>query len=144
MNASTIFTLAQSGSQQSGGAIGAIIGLLILIVELALIVAFIAGMWKVFVKAGQPGWAAIIPFYNLWILITKVAQRPWYWFIALLIPFVNFVALIIISLDVAKNFGKSAVFAIGLFLLGFIFYPILGFGPARFQPQPKSGPLATF
>jgi hypothetical protein len=98
----------------------------------AIIILLIAAMWKVFSKAGQPGWAAIIPIYNMYVLC-KVAGRPGWWLILLLIPFVNFIILIILSIDIAKAFGKGAGFGIGLFLLPFIFYPILGFGSAQYQ-----------
>jgi hypothetical protein len=88
-------------------------------------------MWKVFDKAGKPGWAAIIPFYNQWVLM-EVAGRPGWWFLLLLIPFVSIVIWIIVSLDVATSFGKGVGFGIGLWLLGFVFYLILGFGSATY------------
>lgn len=111
---------------------GAIIGLLVLGIELAIIVAVIAGFWKVFVKAGKPGWAAIIPIYNL-IVLLQVAGKPLWWFVLFLIPFVNLVAAVLVGIAVAKNFGKSDAFGIGLGLLAFIFYPILGFSDAQYQ-----------
>jgi hypothetical protein len=98
---------------------------------LAIIVVVIAGMWKVFTKAGQPGWAAIVPIYNIVILL-KIVGRPVWWLVLLLIPFVNFVILILVSIDMAKSFGKGPGFGIGLWLLSFIFYPILGFGDAQY------------
>jgi hypothetical protein len=89
--------------------------------------------WKVFTKAGQPGWAAIIPIYNLYVL-TQVAGKEWWWFLLCFIPIVNLIAYIMICLGVATNFGKGAGFAVGLFCLGIIFYPILGFGSAVYGP----------
>jgi hypothetical protein len=83
-------------------------------------------------EGGGPGWAAIIPIYNLWILI-KIAGKPGWWILLFLIPLVNLFALFSISIAVAVNFGKSTGFGIGLALLGFIFYPILGFGDARYR-----------
>lgn len=121
--------LAQQNS--SGGGIGAAI---FMIIELAIAVLVIAGLWKVFVKAGQPGWGAIIPIYNAYLLI-KIAGRPGWWLLLLFIPLVNFVILILVAIDVAKNFGKGAGFGLGLAFLGFIFYPLLGFGDAQYQPQ---------
>jgi hypothetical protein len=121
--------LGQYGSGGGGGGGGTSV---VLIVYLALVVLYVAGMWKTFLKAGQPGWAAIVPFYNLWIMI-KIAGRPGWWFLLFLIPFVNIVAVFVVAIDVAKNFGKSTGFGVGLALLGFIFYPILGFGDARYQ-----------
>jgi hypothetical protein len=78
-------------------------------------------------KAGQPGWAAIIRIYNLFILL-KIVGRP-IWF---MIPLINLGVAILLAIDVAKSFGKSVGFGIGLLLLGFIFYPILAFGDARY------------
>jgi hypothetical protein len=105
--------------------VSTIIGLLI---ALLLIVA----TWKVFTKAGQPGWASLIPIYNLYVWC-KIVGRPWWWILLMLIPFVNFIILIILCIDMAKSFGKGAGFGIGLALLGIIFLPILGFGSAQYQ-----------
>jgi Family of unknown function (DUF5684) len=109
-------------------------GGVIIIIYLAVIVLEIAAMWKVFVKAGQPGWAAIIPFYNTYILL-KIVGRPGWWLILFLIPLVNIVMWIIVALDLSKSFGKSAGFTVGLVLLGIIFIPILGFGSAAYRGQ---------
>jgi hypothetical protein len=98
----------------------------------AVIILLIAAMWKVFSKAGQPGWAAIIPIYNIYVMC-KVAGRPGWWLLLMLIPFVNFIILIILSIDIAKSFGKGAGFGLGMAFLGFIFWPILGFGSAQYQ-----------
>jgi len=99
---------------------------------LAFVIFTIVGIWKVFVKAGQPGWAAIIPIYNLYILL-KIGGRPGWWILLFLIPFVNFVIAIILAIDIAKAFGKGTGFGIGLAFLSVIFYPILGFGSATYQ-----------
>jgi hypothetical protein len=114
---------------------GAIIALLFLLVELAIIVAVIAGFWKVFVKAGKPGWAAIIPIYNL-IVLLQIVNKPLWWIILFFIPMVNLIALILVGLAVAKSFGKSDAFGVGLGLLSFIFYPVLGFSDAQYQGPP--------
>ncbi len=106
--------------------------LIILIIQLAIIIFIIAAMWKVFTKAGKPGWAILIPFYNLYILL-KVAGKPGWWLILLFIPIVNIVISIIAAIGIANNFGKGVGFAIGLLLLPFIFYPILAFGSAEYQ-----------
>ncbi|MEO8292355.1 MAG: DUF5684 domain-containing protein [Actinomycetota bacterium] len=113
----------------------------VVIVYLALAVLGVAGMWKTFGKAGQPGWAAIVPIYNLWILI-KIAGKPGWWLVLFLIPFVNLIALVLISIGVAENFGKSAGFGFGLALLSFIFYPILGFGDAQYRGAATGMPPA--
>ncbi len=110
----------------NGGAI-----LVFLLIGLAFFVLVIAALWAVFAKAGQPGWAAIIPFYNLYILL-KIAERPAWWMVLLLVPIVSFVILIIVYIDLAKAFDKGAGFGVGLIFLGFVFFPILGFGSARY------------
>lgn len=112
----------------NGGAAGA---MMILVVQLAVAVLVIAGMWQAFAKAGKPGWAAIIPIYNV-IVILEIAGKPIWWIILLLIPCVNIIIILLVMLDVAKAYGKGAGFGIGLFLLGFIFWPILGFGDAKY------------
>jgi hypothetical protein len=98
-------------------------------------ILIIAAWWKIFSKAGQPGWAAIIPIYNLYIWC-KIVGRPAWWILLLLICFPIF--FIILSIDLAKSFGKGVGFAIGLILVSIIFFPILGFGSATYQ-----GPSAT-
>jgi hypothetical protein len=107
-------------------------GILLLIVAIAISLFVIISMWKVFVKAGQPGWGVLIPIYNVYLML-QIAGRPGWWLILFLIPFVNFVVGIIVDIDIAKNFGKDAAFGLGLFFLGFIFYPILAFGSATYQ-----------
>ena len=113
-------------------AAGAAIGTTMMIVMLAMMAVFIAGFWKVFVKAGQPGWAVLIPIYNAYILM-KIAGKPGWWILLFMIPLVNFAILVLVSIEVAKSFGKSAAFGVVLlFLLGGIGYLILGFGNCRY------------
>jgi hypothetical protein len=106
-------------------------GVLFSMIFLAAMVFLIASFWKVFTKAGQPGWASIIPIYNA-IVWLRIAGRPGWWIILLLIPIVGFVIAIVVSIDFAKKFGKGAGFAMGLVFLGFIFYPILAWGSAQY------------
>jgi hypothetical protein len=103
----------------------------IIIVYLAIAILMIAAMWKIFTKAGKPGWAAIIPIYNT-IVLLEIIGKPIWWFFLMLIPFVNLIILIIVNIELAKKFGQSAGFAVGLILLPIIFYPILGFGSYRY------------
>src|ERR1700736_5231760 len=103
-------------------------------VMLIMIVAF----WKVFTKAGQPGWAILIPIYNMYVWC-KIVGRPGWWVLLMLIPFVNFIILIILAIDLAKSFGKGAGFGIGIAFLGIIFLPILAFGSATYQ-GPSAAP----
>lgn len=105
---------------------------IVVVIYLAVFVGYIAGMWKTFEKAGHPGWAAIVPIYNIWIL-TKIAGKEPLYFVLCLIPCVNIVAIILVSIGVAEKFGKSQGYGVGLALLGFVFYPMLGFGEDRYQ-----------
>jgi len=109
-------------------------GGVVIIIYLAVIVLEIAGMWKIFVKAGHPGWAAIIPLYNTYILL-KTVGRPGWWLILFFIPLVNIIMWIVVANDLSKSFGKSTGFTVGLVLLGIIFIPILGFGSAAYRGQ---------
>lgn len=111
--------------------------LVVTVVWLALLVLIIAGMWKMYVKAGQPGWGAIIPIYNTYLLL-KIAGRPWWWLLLFLIPIISIIFFLIVCLDLAKSFGRSALFGVGLFFLAPIFFCILGFGSAQYQ-----GPAAA-
>jgi hypothetical protein len=102
-----------------------------------IVILMIASWWKMFSKAGQPGWAAIIPIVNFYFFC-KVARRPGWWLILMFIPFVNLIIIIILCIDVAKAFGKGVGFGIGLIFLPFIFYPILAFGSAQYQGAPAA------
>ena len=104
-----------------------------LLFALALAVVVIIGWWKMFEKAGEPGWAAIIPIFNI-IMLLKIAGRPLWWVILYFIPIANIVAAIVVSIDIAKAFGQSAVFGFFLnFLFGGIGYLILGFGNYQYR-----------
>lgn len=103
-----------------------------MLVALVIAAVFIIALWKVFTKAGQPGWAVLIPIFNVYTLL-KVAGRPGWWIVLFFIPIVNIVIAAIVSMDIAKAFGQSAVFGlILLFLLSGIGYLILGFGNYRY------------
>lgn len=107
-------------------------GAIVLILQLAIIIGVIAGFWKTFTKAGKPGWAAIVPIYNV-IVLLQIAGKPLWWIILFFIPVVNVVISILASLAVAEKFGKGGGFGVGLALLPMIFYPILGFGSAQYK-----------
>ncbi len=109
--------------------------LIFLLIEAALVLAWVAGAWRVFSKAGQPGWAAIIPIYNIYVWL-KVAQKPGWWVLLFFIPVVSLIPAILGSLAVAANFGKGAGYAVGMIFLPFIFYPMLGFGDAKYIAAP--------
>lgn len=126
-------------AQQGGGGGGAM-GMLFFVAIAGLIVA---SMWKVFDKAGQPGWGAIVPIFNIY-LMCKIANRPAWWMVLFFIPVVSLIAFAVLSFDIAKAFGKGAGFGLGLFLLGFIFYPILAFGSAEYVGGGAGGFGASF
>src|SRR5215475_12103430 len=111
-----------------------------IIVWCAVIVFLIAAQWKVFVKAGQPGWACIIPIYNIYIM-TKIAGKPGWWVLMYLIPGVNLIFAIWLTNMISKSFGKDEAFTVGLLLLGIVFWPILGFGSAKYH-GPYGDPVA--
>ena len=111
-----------------------------ILIWLALVVVLIAAQWKIFEKAGQPGWACLIPIYNIYILL-KIVGKPGWWLIMFIIPVVNFIFLIWTVNMLSKSFGKDEGFTVGLLLLGVVFYPILGFGDAAYQ-GPYGDPAA--
>lgn len=107
-----------------------------LLCTLIFVVLIIAALWRVFTKAGKPGWAAIIPIYNF-IVLLDIAGKPVWWIVLLLIPLVNVIVLLLIYIDLAKAFGYGIGFAIGLWFLAPIFLLILGFGGAQYQGRPS-------
>ena len=94
--------------------------------------ALIGWVW-VFRKAGLPWWAALVPAYNIYLLVLRVARLSTLWFILVLIPPVQIFAVFLVNVEVAKRFGRSEAFGLGLTLFPFVFYPILGFGNAKYQ-----------
>jgi hypothetical protein len=125
-------TYTTSNMDTSGGvsAPGLIVGAILLIWS-------VAASWKVYEKAHQPGWAALIPIYNIYIML-KIAGRPGWWLVLYLIPLVNIVAHIMVSIDIAKAFGKSTAFGvIGIWLFGLIGLSIIGFGSATYKGAPQ-------
>jgi len=115
-------------SSQLGAAAGiaAIIGAMIIPLLIVWVITVI-GQWKVYTKAGKPGWACIIPIYNL-IVMLEIVGKPIWWIFLFLIPCVNIVFIVWTFNLLSKSFGQSEGFTVGLILLGFIFWPILGFG----------------
>jgi len=109
-----------------------------LFIGLAISIFMIICMWKVYVKAGKPGWAAIVPIYNIVVLL-EIVKKPVWWLILLLIPIVNFIVIILIYVELAKAFGQGVGFALGLIFLSIIFFPILAFGDYQYVfDQPNS------
>lgn len=124
-----LMILAQASAEQGGSFMAALPGLIVmLIVGFALI----GGMWKLFEKAGEPGWAAIVPIYNAVVLL-KIAGKPAWWIVLFFIPLVNLVVTFVVAAALSEKFGKGIGFALGLVLLPYVFYPILGFGGAQYR-----------
>jgi len=98
---------------------------------LALVVVSLVGMWKVFMKAGKPGWAAIVPFYNLYCLFEMSFGNGWL-FLLTFVPCANVVVTVMCYFKLAKAFGKGVGFGFGLLFFNFIFMMILGFGDAEY------------
>lgn len=112
-----------------------VFALVMLMLMTPFVIFTIVCVWKVFTKAGQPGWASLVPIYNAYIWL-KVANRPGWWLLLFLIPLVNIVIAILTKIDVAKAFGKGGGFAVVLILLPIIGLPILAFGNCVYtQPQ---------
>ena len=109
------------------------------LVSIVISLMFVAGLWKIFSKAGKPGWAAIIPIYNLIVLFEITGKSIW-WIVLFLIPVVNFIAplivMILVYITLAERFGRGGGTIVGLILLPFIFVPMLGFGSATYQAGP--------
>ena len=104
----------------------------LIIFYVAIILLLIVSQWKIFTKAGKPGWAILIPFYNV-IVLLEIIGKPWWWLLLMLVPFVNIV-FIIWSLNLLSlSFGKDIGYTVGLILLGLVFIPILGLGSAEYK-----------
>jgi len=120
--------------------IALLVGLILFALYLGIALFFIIAAWKVFAKAGQPGWGIFIPFYNAYLWV-KIAGKPGWWLLLLFIPLVNIVISFILAIDVAKNFGKSTAFGVFLVaIFGIIGIPILGYGKAVYAPLVATAP----
>ncbi|MGN6367007.1 MAG: DUF5684 domain-containing protein [Phycisphaerae bacterium] len=137
-----LYALAQDADENAratGAAVGGLAASCCFFVFAMLIaVVIVVGLWKIFTKARQPGWAALIPIFNIYI-ICVIAGKPAWWIILFFIPLVNIIIAFIVWMDVAKYFGKSPAYAIGIVLLPIIFIPLLGFSDAQY-----SGPAKPF
>ena len=95
-------------------------------------VIFVAAFWRIYEKAGKPGWAAIIPIYNVLILL-EIIGKPWWWLLLMMIPGVNLILTIWATNLVSKSFGQGIGFTLGLIFLSPIFYLILAFSNIEYQ-----------
>lgn len=123
--------LPLQGASDGGG----IAGVLTAVIYLAILVVVVAGMWKTFEKANEPGWGALIPIYNTYLLL-KIGGNPWWYLLLMLIPLVNILVIAKMSIDVAKGFDQGLGFGLALWLLPFVFFPLLGFGDYEYVGAP--------
>lgn len=135
----TYYTTTSVDAEALGAAMG-----MVSVFALILMVIMIVANWKIFTKAGKPGWASIVPFYNMYTLFEVAGMNGWM-FLLLLVPIVNIVMAIMVYINLAKAFGQSGAFAVGLILLNPIFSLILAFGKAQYVGigDTKTGNTAT-
>ncbi|RDV37665.1 signal peptidase I [Bradymonadaceae bacterium TMQ3] len=117
--------------------------LISLVISLALLLVLVASTWKLFTKAGQPGWMSLIPVLNT-IIMVQIAGKEIWWVLLLFVPVANVVAMIIISLAFAEAYGKDTLWGLGLIFLPFIFYPMLAFGNAQYMGSSRVPAQASF
>ena len=117
------------GVSTTSGLTGAIaaMGLFFWILSMALSILMIISLWKIFKKAGKPGWASIIPIYNIYIMC-EIAEKEWWYVLLSCVPFANIYAMIVLYNGMAKRFGKNGGFVAGMLLLPVVFFPMLAFG----------------
>lgn len=135
-----------SGETMDPAFVGVMIAVYVVIMILTVIL--IISQWKLFAKAGKPGWASIVPIYNF-IVMLEIVGRPVWWVALLFVPFVNIVIEIMLILDLAKAYGKSSGYGVLMLLFPYIMFPVLAFskdtkyvGPvaAGVVPQPMAQP----
>lgn len=112
-----------------------------ILIGIVIMVLMIISNWKIYTKAGKPGWACLIPIYNI-IVLLEIVGKPWWWLLLMLIPFVNLVLAIWMLNLLSKSFGHGTGFTLGLLFLSVIFYPILGFGSSKYI-GPAGAPKVT-
>jgi len=113
------------------------VGLIGCLIYLAILVLTVAGLWKMFEKAGKPGWAAIVPIYNI-VVIIEIIGKPLWWILLWLIPCVNIVIGIWGMNLLMKSFGKDSLYTVLALFFPFIIFPVIGFGN-----DPYLGPSAA-
>lgn len=106
--------------------------MIVIIVYVAVILLMLISLWKIFTKAGKPGWAILIPIYNI-IVLLEIVGKPWWWLLLMLVPIVNIVFVVWMYNMLSLSFGKDTGFTIGILLLPMIFLPILGLGDATYK-----------
>ena len=136
---STMYNYGTSAlTAEESGAFGALfgaiaaMGVMFYIISLLIAVFAIICQWKIFTKAGKPGWASLIPIYNMVVLFQVANMNPWL-LLLMLIPIANIIVMILLYVNLAKAFGKGGGFAVGLLFLNIIFMAILAFDSSEHQ-----------
>ncbi len=140
MSNNPLALLASSAASDVAG----IVILIIMLAVIAIIILSIIGGWKMFKKAGRPGWSVLVPFYKEVVLLEMVNLPRWWVLILIGVPVVNLFIYYKLCRRLGIAFGKPSVgFAVGLFLLPFIFIPILGFGKSTYSNTfPPARPMS--
>lgn len=126
----TIPVFAQLAAEDAAREVTSAMSGTMMLVIFAVIILMIAAMWKVYERAGEPGWAVLVPIYNIYVLCKVARMSPW-WMLTVIIPLVNIIFAFVSSFGVAKRFGKGAGYGLGLALLPFIFWPLLAWGDSQ-------------
>lgn len=118
---------------EGGGALAAIMGasIAMIIVYLLIAAVIIVSYWKIYTKAGKPGWAAIVPIYNI-IILLEIVKKPVWWVILFFIPCANIVAMVLVALEFVKVFGKPSWHAALMILVGIVYLPYIAFSDAKY------------
>ncbi|MFC2080184.1 DUF5684 domain-containing protein [Bacteroidota bacterium] len=116
---------------------------MLIVIYIALVVLYLVSMWKVFTKAGKPGWAILIPIYDI-IVLLEIVGKPWWWLLLIMfVPVANVIFAIWMLNLLSLSFGKTAGFTLGLLFLSPIFIPILGLGKAEYKGPAGAAPAAA-
>lgn len=105
---------------------------MMLIFILVFLTMWIVGGWTMFQKAGQPGWACVIPIYNM-IVLVRVARLPAWWVLLAIIPYIGWLFGLVVHVSVANRFGRGVLFGLCMGVLPFVFYPVIGLGNSRYE-----------
>lgn len=129
-----LFLAQTSNGSDAAGIFSSLIGFACFLV---FFVIYVIAHWRIFEKAGKPGWASIIPIYNI-VVMLEIIGRPLWWIVLFFIPGVNFLAGLIVYYDLARSFGFDFMYTLGLFFLYPIFILHLAFSDAQYR-----GPVAA-
>ncbi len=99
---------------------------------LAVMVLLVVSDWKIFVKAGKPGWAILVPIYNI-IVMLQIVKKPLWWIVLLIVPLVNIAVVVIIVYNLVIKFGQPGWHVIPALILGCVYFPYLAFSKAQYN-----------